>query len=111
MWQVLLGILYIVFGAMVVGQPVSGALILTLFLGFALFASGVVRIFVGVRNWSDTGWIMVLSGIFGVVAGLIIVSGWPASGIWVLGLLLGIDLISHGVAWLTYGWLPSARPA
>jgi uncharacterized membrane protein HdeD (DUF308 family) len=110
-WQVLLGILYIVFGAMVVGQPVSGALILTLFLGFALFASGVVRIFVGVRNWSDTGWIMVLSGIFGVVAGLIIVSGWPASGIWVLGLLLGIDLISHGVAWLTYGWLPSARPA
>ena len=43
--------------------------------------------------------------------------GWPyhsdadgrQTGLWVLGLLLGVDLISHGVAWLTYGWLPRAR--
>jgi uncharacterized membrane protein HdeD (DUF308 family) len=33
------------------------------------------------------------------------------SGLWVLGLLLGIDLISHGVAWLTYAWLPAAKTA
>jgi len=32
------------------------------------------------------------------------------TGIFV-GLLLGIDLISHGVAWLTYAWAPTARPA
>ena len=110
-WQLLLGALYIVFGLMVVRQPASGALILTFVLGLVLLASGVVRIIVGVRQWRDTGWIMVVSGLFGIAAGLIILSGWPTSGIWVLGLLLGIDLISHGIAWLTYGWLPASKPA
>lgn len=110
-WQILLGILYIVFGAMVISQPASGALILTFALGLVLLASGAVRILVGIRHWGDTGWIMVVSGMFGIAAGLIILSGWPGSGVWVLGILLGIDLISHGIAWLTYGWLPSARPA
>jgi uncharacterized membrane protein HdeD (DUF308 family) len=29
----------------------------------------------------------------------------------VLGLLLGIDLLSHGIGWLTYAWLPVPRSA
>ena len=35
----------------------------------------------------------------------------PASGLWVLGLLLGIDLISHGIAWLTFAWRGDVRAA
>jgi uncharacterized membrane protein HdeD (DUF308 family) len=54
---------------------------------------------------------MLLSGVFGILAGLIIVTGFPMSGLWVLGLLLGIDLIAHGAAWLTYAWLPAMRSA
>ncbi|ETA71363.1 MULTISPECIES: HdeD family acid-resistance protein [Mesorhizobium] len=110
-WQFLLGILYVVFGAMAVRQPVSGALVLTYVLGLLLVASGVVRLFVGVRHWSDVGWTMVLSGTFGFLAGLVLLTGWPSTGLWVLGFLLGIDLISHGMAWLTYGWLPTAKTA
>jgi uncharacterized membrane protein HdeD (DUF308 family) len=110
-WHVLLGALYIIFGWMVVNQPVSGALVLTFVLGLVFLASGIVRIIVAFRQWAEAGWLMLVSGIFGILAGLIILSGWPTSSIWVLGLLLGIDLIAHGVAWLTYGWLPSARPA
>jgi uncharacterized membrane protein HdeD (DUF308 family) len=110
-WQILLGALYIAFGFMVVSQPVSGALILTFALGLLLLGSGLVRIFVGIRHWSAVGWIMFLSGAFGCLAGLIIVTGWPTTGLWVIGLLLGVDLISHGVAWLTYGWLPAVRTA
>ena len=110
-WHLLLGALYVAFGIMVVSQPVSGALILTFVLGILLMASGFVRIFTGFRHWRGLGWIMIVSGLFGVIAGLIILTGWPTTGIWVLGLLLGIDLISHGVAWLTYAWAPTARPA
>jgi uncharacterized membrane protein HdeD (DUF308 family) len=33
------------------------------------------------------------------------------SGLWVLGVLLGIDLILHGVAWLTFAWRPDVRAA
>ena len=44
LWQVLLGILYIIFGSTVINQPVSGALILTLVLGLVFLASGIARI-------------------------------------------------------------------
>jgi uncharacterized membrane protein HdeD (DUF308 family) len=73
--------------------------------------SGLVRALVSVTHWQDAGWLMLLSGVFGILAGVVIITGFPMAGLWVLGLLLGIDLISHGVAWLTYAWLPTARTA
>jgi uncharacterized membrane protein HdeD (DUF308 family) len=106
-----LGILYIAFGAVLVSQPVTSALILTYILGLFFLMSGVVRILLGITHWQEAGWIMLLSGLFGVLAGVVILTGFPMTGLWVLGLLLGIDLISHGLAWLTYAWGPSARAA
>ena len=110
-WQVLLGILYIAVGVVLVSQPVASALILTYVLGLALLISGIVRILVGISHWREAGWIMLLSGIFGVLAGLVILTGFPMTGLWVLGFLLGVDLISHGIGWLAYAWLPTARAA
>jgi uncharacterized membrane protein HdeD (DUF308 family) len=111
LWRALLGVLYVAFGIVLLRQPVSGALILTYFLGLLLGASGIVRIFLGLRHWSQMGWIMLLSGAFGIVAGLIILSGWPVTGLWVLGFFLGVDLLSHGIAWLIYSWLPMMKTA
>lgn len=108
-WQVLLGILYFICGLVLVSQPVSAALTLTFALGLALACSGFLRMAVGINHWRDKGWIMLLSGMFGVVAGLIILTGFPRTGLWLLGFLLGIDLIWHGGAWLTYGWPPALR--
>jgi uncharacterized membrane protein HdeD (DUF308 family) len=110
-WQVLLGILYIAFGVVLVGQPIASALILTYVLGLALAVSGFVRILIGVSRWREPGWIMLLSGVFGIVAGFIILTGFPTTGLWVLGFLLGVDLISHGIGWLAYAWQPTARSA
>jgi len=54
---------------------------------------------------------MLLSGVLGLVAGLVILAKWPMSGLLVLGILLGIDLIVHGVAWLTFSWRREVRAA
>jgi uncharacterized membrane protein HdeD (DUF308 family) len=110
-WQVLLGILYVAFGVTLVSQPLTSALILTYILGLALLISGVVRILVSISHWQQSGWIMLISGAFGILAGLIILTGFPATGLWVLGFLLGVDLLSHGIAWLAYALLPAARAA
>ena len=110
-WQVLLGILYVAFGAVLVSQPVASALILTYVLGLMLLISGFIRILLGIRHWREAGWIMLLSGLFAVLAGLVILSGFPRTTFWILGLLLGIDLMSHGAAWLTYGRRPMGEPA
>ena len=111
LWQVLLGVLYVAFGAVLVGQPVASALILTYILGMVLLISGLVRILLGISHWQEAGWIMLLSGIFGVLAGLVILTGFPMTGLWVLGFLLGVDLISHGIGWLGYAWQSKARTA
>lgn len=110
-WQLLLGALYVAFGIVLINQPVTGALIITYVLGLLLLFSGIIRIIHSFSHWKEAGWIMLISGAFGILAGLVILTGFPMTGLWVLGLLLGIDLISHGVAWLTYAWLPAARAA
>lgn len=109
-WQVILGVLYVAFGLALVTQPLASALILTYILGLALLISGVVRVFIGLSYWRQLGWVMVLSGLFGIVAGFIILTGFPQSGLWVLGMLLSIDLLSHGMGWISYAWWkPAAR--
>src|SRR5690606_8864147 len=97
-WHFLLGALYVAFGMMMLSQPAAGALVLTFVLGLTILASGVVRIILAMRHWGELNWTILLSGAFGVLAGFVILSGWPVSGLAVLGLLIGIDLIMHGVA-------------
>jgi uncharacterized membrane protein HdeD (DUF308 family) len=110
-WQLLLGALYVAVGIVLLSRPAAGAVILTYVLGLLLLMSGILRIVIGFGHWRDVGWIMLVSGAFGVIAGLVILAGFPRTTLWVLGLLLGIDLIAHGLAWLRYGWRPSVRTA
>lgn len=124
-WQMLLGLLYIVLGLVLVGATGSGAmvlsqvlvrstrqgeLLLTYSLGLLLLLSGIVRVLWGGSRWQENGWVMLLSGSFGVVAGLIVLAEFPKIGFWVFGLLLGIDLILHGAAWLGSASLWGGRP-
>ena len=102
LWQILLGALYLAFGFVLLTQPASGALILTYFLGAVLFASGLIRCVLSFAHWRQNGWMMLISGIFGVLAGILILFGFPSISVWALGFLLGVDLISHGLAWLLY---------
>jgi uncharacterized membrane protein HdeD (DUF308 family) len=49
-------------------------------------------------------WIWVAaSGVITFLLGLIILAHWPVSGLYILGLFLGIDLIIVGVGWIGIG--------
>ncbi|MEK9279509.1 MULTISPECIES: HdeD family acid-resistance protein [unclassified Bradyrhizobium] len=108
LWQILLGALYLAFGIVLLTQPESGALILTYFLGAVLFASGIIRCVLSFAHWRQNGWMMLISGIVGLLAGVLILFSFPTISVWALGFLLGVDLISHGLAWLLYA-LQSVR--
>jgi len=123
-WQILLGLLYVAVGLVLVGETSvadaivapgiarsarSSDLLLTYGLGLLLMLSGVVRILLGLSHWRTGGWTMLLAGAFGVLAGLIVLAEFPKTGLWIFGLLLGLDLIVHGAAWLRYPFLPRAR--
>ena len=108
-----LGVLYIVAGFFAWDNPLLTAVWLTLFLGAALVASGVVRIFLGFNMQHGSPWIwVVVSGLITHVLGLIILAHWPFSSVYVLGIFLGVDLVFAGAGWIGLGMaLRSAHPA
>lgn len=101
--RMLIGILYAVCGFILISDPERGSVILTLIFALSLIASGIVRIFQSFQYWQWFGWLLLISGIVGTLAGLVILAKWPLSGLWVLGLVVGIDLVLHGVWWISLG--------
>jgi len=101
--RLLVGVLYAICGFMLMSDPVRGSVAFTFLFAIALIASGIVRVFQSFRYWNWSGPLLFLSGIIGVAAGAMILAKWPISGLWVLGLLVGIDLIIHGLWWIFLG--------
>ena len=108
----LFGILALIAGIILVANPLEGAVTLTLFLGIFFIVSGVFRTIAAfdlrpARGW---GW-MVFGGILSVVIGVLILAGLPQSGVWVLGLLIGIDFLFFGVTLLAIAMASRQTPA
>jgi len=99
-----LGILYIFAGLVTFENPLLSAVWLTLLLGAALAVSGLVRIFLAFGMQHGSPWIAVaISGLITLVLGGIILSHWPVSSLWTLGIFLGIDLVFAGASWIAVG--------
>jgi uncharacterized membrane protein HdeD (DUF308 family) len=100
----LLGVLYIVAGFVTFENPLLAAALLTLLLAFSLIASGIMRIVLAFSMKEEMPWVWVaLSGVITFLLGLIILAHWPVSGLYILGLFLGIDLIIAGAGWIGIG--------
>jgi uncharacterized membrane protein HdeD (DUF308 family) len=101
----LLGLLYIVAGLVTFENPLLAAAVLTLLLGIALVVSGVMRIILAFSMRGGASWTwVVLSGVVTLLLGLIILAHWPVSSLFVLGVLLGVDLLIIGIGWIFVGF-------
>jgi uncharacterized membrane protein HdeD (DUF308 family) len=98
------GLVYIVAGVLCIINPILASAILTLFLGAGLIAAGVVRAYLATQLPADhpRGLVFVAAAVT-ILLGLIIVSHWPLDSMYVLGTLLGVDLLFHGVGWVSFG--------
>jgi uncharacterized membrane protein HdeD (DUF308 family) len=100
----LLGALYIVAGFVTFENPFLAAALLTLILGIALIASGIMRIILAFGMKEEMPWIWIaISGVITLLLGLIVVSHWPVSSLYTLGIFLGVDLVFAGVGWIGLG--------
>jgi uncharacterized membrane protein HdeD (DUF308 family) len=98
------GLIYIAAGVLCIVNPILASVVLTLFLGAGLIAAGVVRAFLAFQLPADHPRSMViLAAAVSILLGLIIVSHWPLDSVYVLGTLLGVDLLFHGVGWVSFG--------
>jgi uncharacterized membrane protein HdeD (DUF308 family) len=99
LWGLLTAALSVAAGAVLVWNPVAGALSLTLVLAAFFVAEGVFQIATsfGYRHvmTASWGWLLV-SGIVDLLLALVIILGWPISAAWALGLIVGINLLTSG---------------
>ncbi len=89
--------LTVLVGIYLIVEPDSGTLTLTLVLGLYFLFMGITRTAVAfaARGRQGAG-LIGLSGIAGLLIGILILAEFPSSADWAIGLLVGIDLIFAG---------------
>jgi uncharacterized membrane protein HdeD (DUF308 family) len=98
-WELLLGIVYLIAGGYLIFHPVLGLTTLTLMLAIYLLMKGVLEIIQYLQTQPRRGlaW-LVLDGIINVVLAVMIWSQWPFSSVWVIGTLVGISILFSGIS-------------
>lgn len=95
--RLLWAILTVLVGAWLIIEPDNGTLTLTLVLGIYFLFMGLTRTTVAIiaRGEPNAG-LLGLSGVAGLLVGILILAELPDSADWAIGLLVGIDLIFAG---------------
>ncbi|MGE3990433.1 HdeD family acid-resistance protein [Pseudorhodoplanes sp.] len=103
-WNLLTAVVCVLAGGVILFNPIRGVLTLTIILAAYLLATGVTKGIMAFhyRNAIPKAWgWMLFSALVDIALGVIIFAGLPGSAIWVLGLLVGINLLFTGVALIT----------
>ena len=96
---VILGVVTIICGVGVVMHPLLGLTFLTLLLASFFVVQGLWKIIASFRYRPAPGWIgLLFSGIITLLLGFMIWNQWPLSGVWAVGILVGVDLLVTGIS-------------
>jgi len=92
-----LGLIQIAFGYFLVTAPAQGSQTITLLLTVLFAIEGLANIFIALimRPLSQWAWVF-FNGITALALAIVVWVGWPQTGLWVLGLLLGINMVFMG---------------
>ncbi len=107
----LAAILYGVVGLMFLLRPKVSAEVLTFLMAaffligglFQIVGSGMGMIGYAGAGYGGYGW-HVIDGAINILLGLMIFAQFPFSGLWVIGLFIGVDLIFYGATWIAIAW-------
>jgi uncharacterized membrane protein HdeD (DUF308 family) len=95
--RLLWALLTVIVGLWLIVEPHNGTLTLTLVLGLYFLFMGITRIAVAFAGHGRQGAGLVgLSGVAGLLIGILVLAKLPSSADWAIGLLVGIDLIFAG---------------
>lgn len=100
-WSIGFGILSLLVGIVLVANPFAGSLTLTIVVAALLLLTGVIKTMFALRLRPVGGWVWVLvSGLVSLLLGGMIIAGFPGSAAAILGILLGVELLSNGLLFL-----------
>jgi len=97
----LLSLLSIAAGVFLLLNQLAGEIALTLTVGILFIIQGAFEIGFAFETRPHRGWVgMLISGIASVILAILIAAGWPAVSAIVLGILLGVNLLSTGFGYI-----------
>jgi uncharacterized membrane protein HdeD (DUF308 family) len=98
-------VLAIVIGLLLLRQPDSGLLIMTVLLIVYFMVEGISKVIFAltIRPFPNWGWVLG-SGLVGILLAVYLWANMPVTSEWVLGVLLGILLVSEGAALAYLAW-------
>ena len=105
-WLALVSVVLSVFvGVLLIAHRGAGLLVLTLLLLVYFMVEGISKIIFSltIRPFPNWGWVL-LSGIITILAAFYLWASLPVAAIWLLGVLLGIQLICEGTALGYLAW-------
>lgn len=102
--RLLFGGITVLAGIAILAQPGMALATLTLFLAIYFVLDGLATIFASsaVASGQGKGWV-IFNGIITLMLGVMIWRGWPVSGVWAIGILVGVRLIFSGMTMLALG--------
>jgi len=99
-----IGVLTLLCGIGLLANPLFASGVLTIMLAVYFVLDGIFEIGAGFTRRPGSGWgWMLFGGIVSILLGVIIWRQFPLSGMWAIGILLGIKLLLVGLIMVTAG--------
>ncbi len=99
LWAVMLAIV----GLILVTRPGISAEAITLMVALYLIATGLLEFGFAYSANIDSLWLYIFQALMSVFLGALLLVGWPLSGIFAIGLFLGVDLMLKGASIIALG--------
>lgn len=103
--QLISVILAILIGFLFLRDPTQGLMTLALLLIIFFMMEGISKVVFAltIRPFPNWGWVLA-SGLVGILLALILWASLPVTAVWLIGVLLGVNLMSIGAAIAYLAW-------
>ena len=123
-WIIALGVVYVIGGLIALGSVVFATVVTVYVVGFMMLICGIAEVINAfqLQSWGKfllwllLGALYIVAGfltfenpllaaaMLTLLLGLIILAHWPVSGLYILGIFLGVDLVIAGASWIGIGF-------
>jgi uncharacterized membrane protein HdeD (DUF308 family) len=100
-WSLFVALIYIIAGITLLVNPLIGVVTITIILTVFFIIDGIANIIMGLefKPYGVWAW-RIVSGVISLILAYLIYIDWPGSAVWLLGLLVGINLLFVGITQL-----------
>lgn len=100
-WSGLIALMHIALGVYLAFFALTGLVGLTLLVGIAFLLQGVFEAMIAMQHRPKKGWgWLAFNGAATLGLGILLIVGLPSTALWAIGLLLGINFLTSGIAFV-----------